>query len=55
MSEDIDIESIVSAVISGAIQDIEQEKITQNTGLPGAQYLPKLLLSLRKIGLHKII
>jgi hypothetical protein len=45
MSEDIDIESIVSAVIIGAIQDIEQEKTPQNTGLPGAQYLQELLLS----------
>jgi hypothetical protein len=44
MSEDIDIESIVSAVIIGAIQDIEQEKTPQNTGLPGAQYLQELLL-----------
>jgi hypothetical protein len=42
-SEDIDIESIVSAVIIGDIQDIEQEKTPQNTGQPGAQYLQELL------------
>ena len=41
--EGLDVESLVSAIVIGAIQGVQEQQIAQNTGVPGKAYLDELL------------
>jgi hypothetical protein len=43
--EDIDFEIVISAIVLGAVQDMQEQQAAQNTGLPGSIYLDELLSS----------
>jgi len=43
--DNINIEDIIPAIVLGVVQSAKTEKIPQSTGLPGSEYLFKLLQS----------